>query len=155
MRSDQFRWRERRKPHCLRRKMVLCQVQFVLEWQRCGTQGKNERPANAPAVEPENRRDVQNEQLSASAKKIHCVEQYEAETNERLGDQEIFGQHVWCFMEIGQLNRLLSDVLPVLSKCVSDSFSWREVRFFQKNDAYMQFPLLHVLQRRHQVTVNF
>ena len=66
--------------------------------------------ANAPVVEPENRRDVQNEQLSASAKKIHRVEQYEAETNDGLGDQEIFGQHVWCFMEIGQLNRLLSDV---------------------------------------------
>ena len=38
--------------------------------------------ASAPAVEPENRRDVQNEHLSPSAKKIHRVEQFEAETND-------------------------------------------------------------------------
>ena len=70
----------------------------------------NDGVADAPVARPCGTPGINDQLLSASAKKIRRVAQYEAETNDGLGDQEVFGQQQWCFMEMGQLNRLLSNL---------------------------------------------
>ena len=55
--------------------------------------------ALAPVARPCGTTGINDQLLSASAKKIRRVAQYEAETNDGLRDQDIFGQQLWCFME--------------------------------------------------------
>ena len=71
----------------------------------------NDRAAGGPVARPCGTTEINNQLLSASAKKIGSVVQYEADTNEGLGDQDVFGQQQWCSMETGQLNTLLSNLM--------------------------------------------